>query len=93
MAPQKPSISPLRKHMFEDMRIRKLGDRAQKRYVRAVRYFAKHLGHSPDTVTVEDLRNYQLYLVDHGISPTSLNAAICGLKFFFNVTLDRLGSP
>jgi site-specific recombinase XerD len=57
--------------------------------VRAVRYFAKYLGRSPDTATVEDLRNYQLYLVDHGTSPTSLNAAICGLKFFFNVTLDR----
>jgi site-specific recombinase XerD len=38
---------------------------------------------------VEDLRNYQLYLVDHGTSPISLNAAINGLKFFFNVTLGR----
>lgn len=26
---------------------------------------------------------------DNGISPTSLNSAIGGLKFFFNVTLDR----
>jgi integrase/recombinase XerD len=33
--------------------------------------------------------NYQLHLVDHGTSPASLNAAISGLKFFFNVTLDR----
>ena len=83
------TISPLRQRMIEDMRMRKLGDRTQDGYVRAVRYFAKYLGHSPDTATVEDLRNYQLYLVDHGASPTSLNAAICGLKFFFSVTLDR----
>lgn len=89
METQKPSISPLRQRMIEDMRMRKLGDRTQEGYVRAVRYFAKYLGRSPDTATVEDLRNYQLYLVDHGTSPTSLNAAICGLKFFFNVTLDR----
>jgi hypothetical protein len=46
-------------------------------------------GRSPDTATVEDLRNYQLHLVDHGTSPASLNAAISGLKFFFDVTLDR----
>jgi site-specific recombinase XerD len=30
-----------------------------------------------------------LHLVDHGISPVSLNAAITGLKFFFEVTLDH----
>jgi site-specific recombinase XerD len=30
-----------------------------------------------------------LHLVDHGTSPVSLNAAITGLKFFFEVTLDR----
>jgi integrase/recombinase XerD len=42
-----------------------------------------------DTADVEDLRRYQLHLVDHGVSPVSLNAAITGLKFFFDVTLDR----
>ena len=31
----------------------------------------------------------QPHLVDHGISPVSLNAAIGGLKFFFDITLDR----
>ena len=89
MGTQKPSISPLRQRMIEDMRMRKLGDRTQEGYLRAVRYFTKYLGRSPDTATVEDLRNYQLYLVDHGVSPASLNSAISGLKFFFNVTLDR----
>ena len=56
---------------------------------RAVRQFAGFLGRSPDTASVEDLRRYQLHLVDHGISPISLNAAITGLKFFFEVTLDH----
>jgi len=32
---------------------------------------------------------YQLHLVDHGISPVSLNAAITGLKFFFEITLNQ----
>jgi site-specific recombinase XerD len=36
---------------------------------------------------VEDLRRYQLHLVDTGTSPISLNAAISGLKFFCEVTL------
>ena len=89
METQKPSISPLRQRMIDDMRMRKFGEKTQLDYIRAVRNFTKYLGRSPDTATVEDLRKYQLHLVDHGISPASLNSAISGLKFFFNVTLDR----
>ena len=84
-----PAISPLRQRMLDDMRMRKFGEKTQLDYVRAVRNFTKYLKGSPDTASVEDLRNYQLHLVDHGISPASLNSAISGLKFFFNVTLDR----
>ena len=84
-----PVVSPLRQRMIDDMRMRKFGDKTQSDYLRAVRNFTKYLGRSPDTAAVEDLRNYQLHLVDHGISPASLNSAISGLKFFFTVTLDR----
>ncbi|WP_079437579.1 site-specific integrase [Zoogloea sp. LCSB751] len=82
-------ISPLRQRMIDDMRMRKLSPKTQSGYIRAVRQFAAYLGRSPDTASTEDLRNYQLHLVDHGISPVSLNAAISGLKFFFDITLDR----
>jgi site-specific recombinase XerD len=82
-------VSPLRQRMIEDMRMRKLAPKTQAAYIRSVRQLAGYLGRSPDTATVEDLRNYQLHLVDRGTSPVSLNAAITGLKFFFEVTLDR----
>ena len=71
------------------MRMRKFADKTQSRYIRAVRQLAAFLGRSPDTATVEDLRRYQLHLVDHGTSPVSLKSAITGLKFFFEVTLDQ----
>jgi site-specific recombinase XerD len=71
------------------MRMRKLADKTQSGYIRVVRQFTGFLGRSPDTATVEDLRRYQLHLVDHGVSPVSLNAAITGLKFFFEITLDQ----
>lgn len=67
METQKPSINPLRQRMIDDMRMRKFGEKTQLDYVRAVRKFAQHLGRSPDTASVEDLRNYQLHLVDHGV--------------------------
>jgi len=82
-------ISPLRQRMIDDMRLRKLNPKTQSAYIRAVRNFTQYLGRSPDTASVEDLRNYQLHLVDAGTSPISLNAAITGLKFFFDITLGR----
>ena len=82
-------ISPLRQRMLDDLRMRKLGPKTQSAYIRAVRNFTKYLGRSPDSATIDDLRKYQLHLVDSGTSPTSLNAAIIGLKFFFDITLDR----
>jgi site-specific recombinase XerD len=80
---------PLRQRMLDDMRMRCLAPKTQNHYLRAVRRFAAFLGRSPDTADVEDLRRYQLHLVDHGVSPISLNAAITGLKFFFDVTLGH----
>ncbi len=82
-------ISPLRQRMLEDMRLRKLAPHTQQGYVRSVRRLAGYLRRAPDTATIEELRNFQLHLVDQGTSPITLNATITGLKFFFDVTLDR----
>jgi integrase/recombinase XerD len=83
------AISPLRQRMIDDMRMRQLAPKTQANYLRIVREFTRFLGRAPDTATVEDLRGYQLHLVDHGTSPISLNAAITGLKFFFEITLHE----
>lgn len=82
--------SPLRQRMIEDMRMRKLEPRTQEGYIRAVRKLTEYLKRSPDTATVEDLRNFQLHLVDTGTSPITLNATLTGLKFFFDVPRERL---
>ena len=70
------AITPLRQRMIDDMRMRKFAEKTQSAYIRAVRRLAGFLGRAPDTASDEDLRRYQLHLVDHGISPMSLNAAI-----------------
>ena len=84
-----PQVSPLRQRMTEDMRMRKLELKTRTGYLRTVKKLAAFLGRSPDTATVEDLRRFQLYLVDQGTSPITLNATITGLKFLFDVTLGR----
>ncbi len=70
------SISPLRQRMMDEMRMGRLEPRTRANYLRVVRQFTVFLGRLPDTATVEDLRRYQLHLVDRGVSPISVNAAI-----------------
>ena len=81
------AVTPLRQRMLDDMRMRKLEPKTQDAYVRAVRKLAAFLKRSPDTATVEDLRNFQLNMVDSGTSPVTLNATLTALKFFFDVTV------
>ena len=64
----------------------KLAPKTQQSYIRTVSTIAKYLGCSPDTANAEDLRLNQLHLVDSGTSPITLNAAITGQKFLFDVT-------
>ena len=85
--PTKP-VSTLRQRMIEDMMMRKLSPKTQAAYIRAVKNFTRFIKRSPDTASAEDLRQYQLHLVEQGISSGNLNATITGLKFFFGTTLE-----
>ena len=83
------STTPLRQRMIEDMTMRKLSSKTQSAYIRAVRKLAQFLVRPPDTATAEELRCFQLHLVELGTSSITLNATITGLRFFFEVTLNR----
>jgi len=82
------SISPLRQRMIDDMTMHQLGAKTQSTYLRHVVELNNYLGHSPHKATAEDLRRYQLHLVQSGASTGSINARLSGLRFFFEVTLD-----
>ncbi|TCO68952.1 integrase-like protein [Rhodovulum euryhalinum] len=81
--------TPLRERMIEDMRIRGMGDKAQKAHIRAIKDFAAFLGHAPDTATPEELRAYQLHMTDTGVSASTFNVRISSLRFFFGITCGR----
>jgi integrase/recombinase XerD len=83
------TASPLRQRMLDDMRMRQFAEHTQDGYIRAVRKLSAFLGHSPHTATAEDLRRFQLHLVDTGTGPVTINATLTGLKFFFDITLGR----
>ena len=88
MTDSNKSISLLRQRMIEDMTMRKLSPKTQSAYIRAVKKLAQYLHRSPDTATAEELRLFQLHLVELGTSSITLNATITGLTFFFEVTVN-----
>jgi site-specific recombinase XerD len=83
------TISPLRRRMIEDMTVRGFTPKTQTGYIRAVRDFTAYFGGPPDQAGAEDLRRFQLHMRSEGASPTTMNAAVSALRFFFGVTLTR----
>ena len=82
--------TPLRQRMIEDMQLRGLAVRTQDSYVQAVRQLAEYYGKSPAQLSEEELRQYFLYLKnDNQYASSSCMVALCGIKFFYNHTLNR----
>src|SRR6266513_1739274 len=83
-------MTELRKRMIECLQLRGLAERTQEAYTRAVRQLAAHYHKSPDQISEAELRQYFLYLknVKHYSRPT-MTVAICGIRFFYEQTLNR----
>jgi site-specific recombinase XerD len=86
-------MSPLRQRMLEDLKIRNLSPATQRSYVHAVAKFSRYFGRSPAELDLEDVRAYQVHLVERRISWGALNQTVCALKFFYGVTLGRSDLP
>jgi site-specific recombinase XerD len=75
--------------MIEDMTARNLGHHTQRSHIYSCKRFAAFLKRSPDTATPDDVRRFQLHLVEAGHSVGNRNRIMTGLKFLFRVTLRR----
>src|SRR5215831_1067567 len=71
------------------MTARKLGPHSQRSHIHSCRRFAAFLKRSPDTATADDVRRFQLHLVEAGLSVCNRNRIMTGVKFLFRVTLRR----
>ena len=94
-------MTPLRQRMLEDMQVRNLSPHTQRAYIENVARFARHFGRSPAELGPEEIRTYQVHLIrERKLAPSSLEIAVCALRFLYKVTLkkpwsfdDRIPAP
>jgi site-specific recombinase XerD len=75
--------------MIEDMVARKLNPRMQRSHISSGKRFAAWLRGSPDTATPDEVRRFQLHLVESGASICTANRIMTGVRFLFRITLRR----
>jgi site-specific recombinase XerD len=82
-------MTPLRQRFVDDLRLRNYSPKTITAYVSGVARFARHFGRSPDLLGPEEVRTFQLYLLERKVSWSLFNQIVCGLRFLYGTTLGR----
>lgn len=83
-------MTTLRQRMIDDLKVRNRSSRTIKTYVAQVANFARHFGKSPELLGPEEIRQYQVYLVEgRHVSWSYFNQAVCALRFLYRHTLGH----
>ena len=82
-------MTPLRQRFIDELTRRNYAKRTIQTYVAAVARTAKHFRCSPDHLTQDQLRDFQLHLIAQSVSWSLFNQVACALRFFYRVVLDR----
>ena len=83
-------MTQLRKRMLEELQRRNYSPTTVRAYLYAVEDFARYFGKSPDKLSQEQLRQYQLHLLhDHKLTIGTIVGRIAALRFFFVKVLRR----
>jgi integrase/recombinase XerD len=83
-------MTVLKQRMLDDLRIRNYSPSTVECYVRSVTEFAKHFNKPPDQLGPEEIRAWQLFLLnERKVKLATYIQAVCGLRFFYRNTLNR----
>jgi integrase/recombinase XerD len=82
-------MTPLRQRLIDELTRRNYSPRTIRNYVAAVARTAKHFNRSPDLLTRDQLREFQLHLIAQSLAWSSVNLVACALRFFYRHVLDR----
>lgn len=90
MTPYQQRLTAHTQRLAGDMKIRHLAQATIDAYTYHVQRFADFSKKPLDRATVEDVRNFQLHLIEvRKVSYSSFNQAVCALRFLYKTTIPR----
>ena len=90
MTPWQNRVTDLTRRMADDMKLRNFSQSTIDAYTYHVGRFAEFLDGSPLEATAEDVRSFQLHMIEvRKIGWSSFNQAVCGLRFLFRTTSPK----
>src|SRR6478735_12834371 len=82
-------MTPLRQRLIEERTRRNYSPRTIVTYVAAVARTARHFNCSPELLTPDQLRDFQLHLIARPTSWCLFNQIACALRFLYRHVLGR----
>jgi integrase/recombinase XerD len=83
-------MTPLRQRMLEELQRRNYSQTTIDSYILSVKEFAEYFQKSPASLGAEDVRRYQLYLINEKkLAPHTVKVRMSALRFFYCKTLKR----
>ena len=77
-------MTALRRRMLEDLRIRNYAPTTITCYIRAVAEFARYFKKPPDQLGLEEIRSWQLFLLNQRrVKLSSYIQSVCALRFLY----------
>jgi integrase/recombinase XerD len=82
-------VTPLRQRFIQDLQLRNYSPRTIDTYVRCVAAFASHFKRSPEHLGGEEIRQYQLHLLEQRASWARFNQSVSALRLLYRVSLNK----
>jgi integrase/recombinase XerD len=80
-------MTHLRRRMQEELQHRNYSEMTCPCYIRHVAAFAKHFRKSPDLLGAEEIKQFQLHLIQQKVSWSTYTQAMAALRFLYVKTL------
>jgi site-specific recombinase XerD len=82
-------MTPLRQRFIDELRLRNRSPRTIETYVAHLVRFSRFANRSPDRLGTDDIKAFQLHLLEAQVSWSLFNQAVCALRFFYRHVLQR----